>query len=293
MQGNLNEIDIRSILQLIELGQRTGLLFVEASSSYNSKQLSVLGDTIKRHSWFVFCLNGQIIYATYGDGFAYASDRNLSRLRDYLRHYRVSAKLEDTELSALGLGNAPEYDRIWALLEQNSITQVQARSIVSNLVQETLFDLLSLRHGHFNFQICPALTPLLISLEISPLVSKITQQLQEWKQLYPFIQSPDQFPYITDIAQLHSSLPPATVNKLKHWADGKTSLRQLARYLNREIITVAKAMYPYVQHGWVKFVYFITSLSYIKTQDAREQTNKKTQPRILCIDDETTICETV
>jgi twitching motility two-component system response regulator PilG len=29
MQGNLNEIDIRSILQLIELGQRTGILFVE------------------------------------------------------------------------------------------------------------------------------------------------------------------------------------------------------------------------------------------------------------------------
>jgi len=35
MQGNLNEIDIRSILQLIELGQRTGELFVETYSSYN------------------------------------------------------------------------------------------------------------------------------------------------------------------------------------------------------------------------------------------------------------------
>ena len=33
MQGNLNEIDIRSILQLIELGQRTGELFVETYSS--------------------------------------------------------------------------------------------------------------------------------------------------------------------------------------------------------------------------------------------------------------------
>lgn len=33
MQGNLNEIDIRSILQLIELGQRTIELFVEAYRS--------------------------------------------------------------------------------------------------------------------------------------------------------------------------------------------------------------------------------------------------------------------
>ncbi len=37
MQGNLNEIDIRSILQLI-LGQRTGELFVEAySGSYKAR----------------------------------------------------------------------------------------------------------------------------------------------------------------------------------------------------------------------------------------------------------------
>nr|MBW4589435.1 DUF4388 domain-containing protein [Aetokthonos hydrillicola CCALA 1050] len=32
MQGNLHEIDIASILQLISLGQRTGVLFVEAYS---------------------------------------------------------------------------------------------------------------------------------------------------------------------------------------------------------------------------------------------------------------------
>jgi twitching motility two-component system response regulator PilG len=36
MQGKLNEIDIRSILQLIELGQRTGELFVEAYPSQPS-----------------------------------------------------------------------------------------------------------------------------------------------------------------------------------------------------------------------------------------------------------------
>jgi twitching motility two-component system response regulator PilG len=41
------------------------------------------------------------------------------------------------------------------------------------------------------------------------------------------------------------------VNKLQHWADGKTTLRQLARYVNRDILTVAKAIYPYVQQGWL------------------------------------------
>ena len=83
--------------------------------------------------------------------------------------------------------------------------------------------------------------------------------MQEWKQLYPHIQSPEQLPLLADIAQLNSSLPEATVNKLQHWADGKTSLRQLARYLNRDILTVAKAIYPYVQQGWLQLVYSDTS----------------------------------
>ncbi|MGB3138355.1 MAG: DUF4388 domain-containing protein, partial [Nodosilinea sp.] len=38
MQGYLSEIDIRSILQLIELGQRTGELYLESYS--NSQPLA-------------------------------------------------------------------------------------------------------------------------------------------------------------------------------------------------------------------------------------------------------------
>ncbi len=57
---------------------------------------------------------------------------------------------------------------------------------------------------------------------------------------------------LANIVQLNSSLPTKTVNKLQQWADGKTSLRQLSRYLNRDILTVAKAIYPYVQEGWLK-----------------------------------------
>ena len=64
MQGQLNEIDIRSILQLIELGQRTGELFVEAypSSSLPPTHLASPIETrstksLSGHSWFDFFLN--------------------------------------------------------------------------------------------------------------------------------------------------------------------------------------------------------------------------------------------
>ncbi|BAY11717.1 response regulator [Calothrix sp. NIES-2098] len=259
MQGNLNEIDILSILQLIEWGQRTGQLLVKTHNFRNGDKISreVNRDRYcltcqQQQYWFVFFLNGQIIYCQQGDG-------SLPRIDDYLRYYRVEMQLDDIQPASLDSANVAEYSYLWALLEQNTIDPKIARNIMHGLVAETLFDLLSLHEGSFIFDRGSALTPQLTTWEITPLVTKIAKQLQHWRQLYPYIQSPDQVPMLSDVVQLNSSLPVETVKKLKHWADGKTSLRQLARYLNRDIFTVAKAIYPYVQQGWLQLVYSDTS----------------------------------
>jgi twitching motility two-component system response regulator PilG len=291
MQGNLNEIDICSILQLIELGQRTGQLWVEAHNSHQNHKLGG-EDSLNLHqvgngkpqSWFVFFLNGQIVYCQAGDS-------SLSRIDDYLRHYKLQKRPDNQLLTTLASTNSPEYAYIWILLEQNIISPKIARSIIHSLVHETLFDLLSLHQGSFIFDLGKALVPQLTTLEISPLVTRITKQLQEWKQLYPHIQSPEQLPVLADVGRLSASLPEATVNKLQNWADGQKSLRQLSRYLNRDILTVAKAIYPYVQQGWLQLVYSNTSKSNTQTQNY-EQVDKS-KGRIVCIEDAIAICETI
>ncbi|MBG1270344.1 response regulator [Nostoc sp. WHI] len=287
MQGNLNEIDICSILQLIELGQRTGQLWVEAHNSYHSNKLD--GDGAiryhsKQKSWFVFFLNGEIIYCQEGES-------SLSRINDYLRYYRVETRLADQQVAELSSTDASEYAYLWALLEQNIITPKIAGNIIHGLVHETLFDLLSLHQGNFIFYQDAPLAPQLNTLEIAPFVTKIRKQVQEWKQLYPHIQSPEQLPVLSDKAQLHSSLPAATVSKLQHWADGKTSLRQLARYLNRDILTVAKAIYPYVQQSWLQLVYSVTTNPDTHTENW--DLEGKYKGRIVCIDDAIAIGETI
>lgn len=291
MQGNLNEIDLRSILQLIELGQRTGQLLVKTHNFRNSNQTR---EEVNRHHhsfcyqpqqyWFVFFLNGQILYCQEGDGTSL-------RINDYLRHYRVETPLNEIQLASIDPLNIKEYSYLWVLLEQNMINPKVARNIMHSLVYETLFDLLSLHTGSFIFHQSPALTPQLTTWEIAPLVSKIAKQLQHWQQLYPHIQSADQVPILSEMVQLNSSLPAETVNKLKHWADGKTSLRQLARYLNRDILTIAKVIYPYVQQGWLKLVYPSTNIFSINTEEIVVEVDYK--PRILCIDEVTTIGETI
>ncbi|MBW4508455.1 MAG: response regulator [Scytonematopsis contorta HA4267-MV1] len=281
MQGNLREIDIRSILQLIELGQRTGLLFVEKPPTFVTGRFES-----KQKSWFVFFLNGQIIYATDGEG-------GLSRLGDYLCRHQVKVRLSQVQFASLVSGNAAEYAFLWALIQQNIIKPQVARSIIHSLVHETLFDLLSLHQGSFSFQLSSILSPQLTSLEVTPLVSKVMRQVIEWKSLYPYIQSADQLPIVVDIDNLRTSLPQPTLNKLQRWANGKTSLRQLARFLHRDILTVAKAIYPYIQQGQVKFVSPATSPEVIEQQQYTISANDSHKGRIVCVDDATSICETV
>ncbi len=295
MQGKLSEIDIRSILQLIELGQRTGELFVE---SHGSSIAGAVGDfgagSASRNrkaqaqpsqSWFVFFLNGQIIYAG-------SSTSNLSRLRDHLRRYRVHKALDQTDTSAIATHNAPEYGYLWALLENSVLTPAQGRDVIQSMVYETLFDLLSLHQGSFVFELGSALSPQLTTLEIAPLMARTMKQVQEWKQFYPHIQSPDQCPAIADAHHLRETVAEATFKILERWADGKTSLRQMARYLNRDILTVARAVYPHIRDGSVQLLNSPADGEAIAHQQEM-QIHHDRVPRIVCIDDGLTIRQSV
>jgi len=170
------------------------------------------------------------------------------------------------------------------------LTPAQGRSIIQSMVHETLFDLLSLHQGSFIFEISPALSPQLTTLEIGPLVTNIMKQVQEWKQFHPHIQSPNQCPVIANPTELQKALSENTFKTLEHWVDGKTSIRQVARFLNRDILTVTRALYPYVQQGYVHLLY---PASELPTPDEDQRLTQTRIPRIVCIDDGATIRKAV
>jgi twitching motility two-component system response regulator PilG len=302
MQGKLSEIDIRSILQLIELGQRTGELFVEAPMPLASR--STLGRLAsggemrlprppEKH-WFVFFVSGQIVYAA-------DAEANLQRLTDYLWRYRVERPLDRLSVPAIASINAPEYGYLWALLENHLLTPAQGRSIIQGMICETLFDVLSLHQGSFIFELGPPLSPQLGSLEIAPLLARIVKQVQEWKQFHPWIQSPDQCPLIVDRPTLQATLTPATFRLIDQYANGKVSIRQIARHLGRDILTVARAIYPYVQRGMIQLTFqpnqVELAMALAPASDGAHEAGTigvATQPiQVVCIDDSSTVRSTV
>ena len=297
MHGTLNEIDIRSIFQLVELGQRTGQLVIDAptasfarNSNWQHTEIYAqnrVGGNERNLTWYVFFVNGQITYATNN------RSANLNRLKGYLRHYHLDEKLDELKApEAIASTNITEYAYLWLLLEQYVITTEQGRHILQSMVQETLFDLLSLHQGSFNFRLSTPLSPQLASYSITSLLLDSAKKVQKWKQLLPLIKSPHQCPVIIYEDKLAADLPPGAYQRLTHWSRGKTSLRQLARYLNRDLVTLAKALHPYVEKGWIQMLN-PEQPPEAEFRPAWEKQQTLTAPKIMCIDDELTIGKTV
>lgn len=288
MQGYLSEIDIRSILQLIELGQRTGELYLE---NYGGGSNQPLGQPFDRAlaaaappSWLVFLANGQLVYAG-------TTDNKLDRLRDHLHRYGIDQSLPDpSTTAAIAAFNSLEYGTLWALLEQHLITPDQGRIILGHMVHETLFDLLSLHHGAFVFQLSSALSPQLMTHTISDLVAGITQQIQTWHQLHPHLQSPDQCPVLLAPEAFRASVSSQVYQRMITWIDGKTSIRRIARYLNRDLLSVARSLVPAIQQGQISLVYSPTEAALAPSP---QRAGPDRLPRIVCVDDSTTVRQAV
>jgi twitching motility two-component system response regulator PilG len=211
MQGNLREIELNSLISLIEFGQRSGELLIESTSGGN---------------WLIFFVQGAIAYATESP-----SPRN--RLRDYLSD--LAPQVTDLPAIPPGLDNLPEYGQIWTLLEKNAISGAIASQIIQSIILEVLFDLLPLTNGIFSFELTAPLSPQLVNFRFSQYRLDLAKKLQRWRQFYPQIHSPQQTP------QWHR-LPPSPGYFKPEQIDGKTSIRQLCRRTGKDLITICEQL---------------------------------------------------
>lgn len=258
MQGQLSELDIRSIFQLIDIGQQTGELYIESFEG-------------QANSWLAFFANGGILYAG-------RANEQLNRLRDILYPLKLSINWADVDLSNLAPLRPPEYGALWWLLENNYLTTQQAHSVLQRLIEETLFEVISLHQGRFSFQFHASLSPQLTEFSVGPLVKRVIRQLQGWLQLQPHISSFYDCPILTDAYPVETvvNLPP-----LLAMANGKIPIIQVSRRLNRSIFNVASELYPYLQKGQMQLLHRPKPSSPSPPQGA----HINVVPRIVCIDD--------
>jgi twitching motility two-component system response regulator PilG len=263
MQGNLNDIDVRSLLQLIELNQRTGELFIETGDS---------------RFWSLFCQKGRLVYATSSTG---AIDR--------LKQCAGRLGVADQAFNIVPLNapaSAPEYGLLAAMVESAQMSALQAQQVIRVSTEEILFELLDLKAGPFIFEDTEGIVPLLITIELGKLLSEIERRRSEWQKLQPLVVSIEQRPIILDHEQLQKQLPPAVYAQMQQYMTGEWSLKQLGRLLGRDVTTVARAIAPYIQQGWMRLDGGLPPVSSPATATARIQ-------RVACVDDSISIQKSV
>ncbi|MBC8120861.1 MAG: response regulator [Gemmatimonadaceae bacterium] len=260
MQGDLSQINIQSLLQLIELNQRTGELLIEAGDG---------------RFWSLFFRGGHLTYATDG---SFAS-RRLEQCTQ-----RLNLELSFSADVPSDATSAPEYQLLCGLVERQSLTITQIQQLIRLGAEEILLDLLRLPAGAFIFETTAGLTPVLLSLEASDLLLQADKRLGEWQKLTPLIESADQKPVIVDRHALEQELNPQVYIQLQQWINGKHTLRELARLLGKDFVTVARAIAPYLTRGVIQI-----SDTQLPTRTPRP---KRTR-RIACVDDSISIQKSV
>ena len=258
MQGQLSELDIRSIFQLIDIGQQTGELYIESFEE-------------PVNSWLIFFANGGILYAG-------RTNEQLERLQDILQPLNLSINWADVDLSDLAPLRPPEYGALWWLLENNYLTTQQARSTLYRLIEETLFEVISLHQGRFSFRFRASLSPQLTEFSSPTIVKQVIHQLQGWLKLQPHLSSFYDCPLLGEHTQLAKApnLPPILA-----MANGKTPIIRISRHLNRDVFSIANGLYPYIQQGQIQLVHRPEVTLDQPTRDSIINT----VPRIVCIDD--------
>lgn len=266
MQGHLSEIDLRNILQLVEWGQRTGALWIKGDRP----------ESVAR-SWFLFFQNGCLVYAT-------EEHQGTSRMWDYLRRYRLDSSVNQRHLPHPLTQGPQDYCLLQTLLGNHLLTPSQGISVLQSMIQETLFELMTLSSGTFILASGSLLLPISGRFRITPLLSATLKSVQEWKQMFPFIKSPDQYLVIPDLEKLRGTLPSSTLQTLQRWANGETSLGRIARFLNRDIVTFTRLLYPSIQQGLIHLLPdTLTTPLLFPTQITPLQ---RTHPSVVCITDQ-------
>jgi len=81
-----------------------------------------------------------------------------------------------------------------------------------------------------------------------------------------------------EAAEIQNALTPSAYRSLAVACQGQLSLRRIARYLNKDIVTISQALYPYIQRGWLQ-------LQQSQQQAETKPTLSVSSSNVICVDE--------
>ena len=204
-------------------------------------------------SWLIYIEQGKIIYATHSVEPFDRLERQMRRLHQQIplvdNEVRVQMRLVFEHEDNHHLPNQlPEYEAInWLVTEQHLLPE-QATLLIQELVKEVIESFILIKTGTYELTDPLENFPVICKLDVTDIMEKCQNQLQNWRYLGRYISSPYQRPYLLVSSKFQDKRLPPLKDNITNWMKG-FSLRHLAIIMNQDELQLALGLYPYIVKG--------------------------------------------
>ena len=204
-------------------------------------------------TWLIYIEQGKIIYATHSVEPFDRLERQMRRLHQQIplvdNEVRVQMRLVfEPEDNNLLPNQLPEYEAInWLVTEQHFLPE-QATLLIQELVKEVIESFILIKTGSYELTEPLKNFPIICKLDVTDIMEKCQNQLQNWRYLGRYISSPYQRPYLLVSSKFQDKRLPPLKENITNWMKG-FSLRHLAIIMNQDELQLALSLYPYIVKG--------------------------------------------
>ena len=270
---------------------------VEQLRSYSQRQFSgciEIQDQQEQH-WYLHYHLGRIIWATGG----HHSHRRWRRL--------MSQHKLHVDLSKISL-RTPEEIAYWdyhvlvILLKRQSFTRDQISPVVEHSVHEVLFDVLQQAAAQqitYYGEVHRALSATITLLHGEQAVNQVYDEWLQWRNLGMTEFSPNLAPWIKRPEQLHTETSELTYKTLITILDGRRTLRELALWMRKDVMTLMQSLLSYYHRGLIGLNdvpdarlpnFAVVNEARVLPESTAVAEVKLLRPLIACIDDSAQVC---
>lgn len=232
LKGNLRDVGLNQLLNLIYLAHKTGMLSVQAETSRIEARL--------------FFKEGRLIQASL--------DKQAPRLTDMM--VKVG-KLTPEQARAIQARSKVDTDKeLGLLMIQNGIlTQNDIIQGVKNYLVETVYQLFTWRAGNFRFDpnVLPPEERITVAVTLDHLIIEGTRRVQEWEHLQdqlPDLDVPLKFAERPDMNLRNVSLS-VEQWKVVSFINSRNTIRQIASFLKIDEFQIRRIVYGLQTAGLV------------------------------------------
>lgn len=254
------------------------------------KQIQFCGQLVLAESqgmqWNFHLCQGHVLYVTGGTHPVKRWLRSIKVTFPQINASLAALKEELDNIAGKQLSICWQYQLLSTWIKQQKITHEQAMRIVWLVLVEVLFNLSQAKEITYELRVENLPVERAISVDIRQAIIEADRQSEQW-EIAQINFAPDQALTIKQAEQLQQNTSISVYQSLKKLLDGRQTFRDLAIHMNRDIVSLASSLLPFIQLGLVELTNIsdaIAPISMITDAD------KPQKPVIACIDDSRLIC---